>query len=116
MQNGEYYPGETVDAIIYFDGPITSDTYVNTKLTAGAYGSFYITSTTGAAVSPGANGTGGEYIDLVIGASSAYYTGPTNPGQLNVLNATLSARTMTGTATGVQRQAYIVTPTFKIYT
>ena len=116
MQSGEYYPGETIDAIINFSGPITSDTYVNTKLTAGAYGSFYITSTTGAAVSPGANGTGGEYIDLVIGASSAYYTGPTNPGQLNVLNATLSARTMTGTATGVQRQAYVVTPTFKIYT
>jgi len=115
MQQGEYFTGETVDAIINFSGPITSDTYVNTKLTAGAYGSFYITSTTGAAVSPGANGTGGEYIDLVIGASSAYYTGPTNPGQLNVLNATLSARTMTGTATGVQRQAYVVTPTFKIF-
>jgi hypothetical protein len=116
MVSGQYFPGETVDAIINFSGPITSDTYVNTKLTAGAYGSFYITSTTGAAVSPGANGTGGEYIDLTIGASSAYYTGPANPGQLNVLNATLSARTMTGTATGVQRQAYVVSSTFKVST
>jgi hypothetical protein len=116
MTSGEYYPGETIDAIINFSGPITSDTYVNTKLTAGAYGSFYITSTTGAAAPPGANGTAGEYIQMIIGTNSAYYTGPANPGQLNVLNATLSARTMTGTATGVQRQAYIVTPTFKVYT
>ena len=116
MTSGQYYPGETVDAIINFSGPITSDTYVNTKLTAGAYGSFYITSTTGATLPPGGNGTGGEYLQLTIGTTSGYYTGPANPGQLQVLNATLSARTMTGTATGSQRQAYVTTPTFKIYT
>ena len=116
MTSGEYYPGETVDAVINFSGPITSDTYVNTKLTAGAYGSFYITSTTGAVGPPGGNGTGGENLQLIIGTNSAYYTGPANPGQLNVLNATLSARTMTGTATGSQRQAYVTTPTFKVYT
>jgi hypothetical protein len=116
MSAGIYEPGETIDAVINFSGPITSDTYVNTKLTAGAYGSFYITSTTGAVASPGGNGTGGEYIQLTIGTTSAQYTGPANPGQLNVLNATLSARTMTGTATGSQRQAYITTPTFKIST
>jgi hypothetical protein len=114
MNAGQYTAGETVDAVVTFSGPITADTYVNMKLTAGAYGSFYITSSTGAAAPPGANGTGGEYIDLQLGATSAYYTGPTNPGQLSVLNATLSARTMTGTTTGVARQAYVVTPTFKI--
>jgi hypothetical protein len=116
MAQGVYTPGETVDATINFSGPITSDTYVNTKLTAGAYGSFYITSSTAAAAPPGANGTAGEYIDLVIGATSAYYTGPANPGSVDVTNATLSARTMTGTATGVQRQAYVVSSTFKLET
>jgi hypothetical protein len=116
MTSGIYEPGETVDAIINFSGAITADTYVNMRLTAGAYGSFYITSSTGAVAPPGGSGTGGEYLELTVGTTSAYYTGPTNPGQLNILNATLSARTMTGTATGSQRQAYITTPTFKIST
>lgn len=116
MQSGTYEAGETIDAIINFSGPITSDTYVNTKLTAGGYGSFYITSVSGAVAPPGGNGTGGENLQLTIGASSAYYTGPANPGQLTVLNGTLSARTMTGTATGSERQTYIVSSTFKAST
>lgn len=112
---GSLSPGETADAIINFSGPITANTYVNVKLVAGAYGTFY-TPSGGSTVAgtDGAIGGAGESLELLIGQTSGYYTGPANPGYVQVNNCTISAKTMTATTGGSDRQAYVSSSSIKL--
>lgn len=113
---GTLYTGETVEATINFSGPITATTYINVKLFAGTYGTFY-TPSGGSTVagSDGATGAAGEYLEMLIGATSAYYTGPANPGIYVVNNATIAAKAMTAKTGGTDRQAYVTSSTIKLY-
>ena len=116
--NGTFYPGENVEAIINFNGPITATTYLNVQLNAGGYGVFYVpngTASGGFAPSYGYGGAG-ENVEMLVGATSAYYTGPANPGQLYVGNARISAKTVTATSGGSDRQAYIQSSSFRLET
>jgi hypothetical protein len=116
--SGTYYSGDVVEAIINFSGPITANTYLNVRLFAGAYGSLYVpngTITGGFAPSYGYGGFG-ENVEMLVGATSAFYTGPGNPGQVYVGNAQISAKTVTAASGGSDRQAYIQSSTFRLET
>jgi len=118
VTTGTFYPGEVVEAIINFNGPITATTYLNVQLNAGGYGVFYVpngTASGGFAPSYGYGGAG-ENVQMLVGATSAYYTGPANPGQLYVGNARISAKTVTATSGGSDRQAYIQSSSFRLET
>jgi len=118
MVQGVFYPGDVVEAIINFNGPITANTYLNVRLFAGLYGNFYVpngTTTGGFAPSYGYGGSG-ENVELLVGATSAYYTGPVNPGQYLVSNARVSAKTVTAASGGSDRQAYIESSSFRLET
>lgn len=112
---GTYAAGTTIDAYIYFSGPVTADTYVNVKAFGGAYGTFY-TPSGGINVAgvDGAIGGAGEYLYMPIGVTMGYYIGPTNPGTLTVLNGTIAAKTRTATTGGSDRQTYVTSSTFKL--
>ena len=118
VMSGTFYPGDLVEAIINFSGPITATTYLNVQLNAGGYGVFYVpngTASGGFAPSYGYGGAG-ENVEMLVGATSAYYAGPVNPGQLYVGNARLSAKTVTATSGGSDRQAYIQSSSFRLET
>ncbi len=116
--NSVYYPGEVVEAIINFSGPITANTYLNVRLTAGVYGTFYVPNgSVSGGVSPSYGyGGAGEVVELLVGATSAYYTGPQNPGQYNVTGVRVSAKTVTAASGGSDRQAYIQSSSFRLET
>ena len=118
VQQGAYSAGYTVEAVINFSGPITADTYLNVRLFAGGYGNLYVpqfTSSGGVAPTLG-YGYYGEVVTMYVGATSAWYSGPENPGQLQVNNAQIFAKTVTATSGGSDRQAAISSSTFKLDT
>lgn len=106
--------GENPEAIINFSGPITADTFINIRLFAGIYGNFYIpnASTTAGIAPPGGNQYYGETVEMLIGATSAYYVGPANPGNEAVPNARLYVKTVTAASGGSDRQAYVSSNAF----
>ena len=116
--NSVYYPGEVIEAIINFSGPITANTYLNVRYTAGLYGTYYVpTGSVSGGVSPDYGyGGSGEVVELLVGATSAYYTGPQNSGQHNVTGARVSAKTVTAASGGSDRQAYIQSSSFRLET
>ena len=94
--NGEsYYVGESVTAVINFNGPITTSTYIRVQVNAGVYGTgnnvFLAGSTYSNASFP-------------IGASSGYYISNPNPGETNTTGR-ISARTEN--VNGTAQQSYI---------
>lgn len=118
VQQGAYNAGDTVEAVINFSGPITANTYLNVRLFAGAYGNLYVpqfTASGGVAPTYG-YGYYGEYVEMYVGAYSAWYSGPANPGQVQVNNAQIFAKTVTATSGGIGRQDYISSSTFKLET
>lgn len=103
-----YNPGETIDAVITFDKPITLDTYLNIKLDAGPLETVYLPSATGATQATlttlKAEGKNAESLEMFIGNTTANYTGPKYPGGVNFRDATISAKTMLN---GLDRQDYV---------
>ena len=106
-----YQPGEQVVAVINFSGPITADTYLNIRFSAGSYGQLY---TPGYLVAVGPPGSGNVYgdIELLIGATSAAYTSWSNPGDFTVNNGRIYAMTMTAPNGGSARQTAVISPPF----
>ena len=91
--SSEYFPGENVEAIITFSGPITAGTYVRVVLVAGSYGTIWYPGSASAVAPPG-----NANIVLTIGATDAYFVGLVNQGIYQVNNATLQAAIVSTTS------------------
>jgi hypothetical protein len=110
--SSEYFPGETVEALITFSGPITAGTYVRVLLQAGSYGSVWYPGSASAVAPPG-NGN----IEILVGATSGYFTGFVNQGVYQVNNAILYAAIVNTTSgTGTYTSGPVQSFLFKIST
>jgi hypothetical protein len=110
-----YHPGETIDAIITFSGPITLNTFINIKTFAGPLETVYLPSQTGSAPATlftvKTQGPNADFLEMHIGETTARYTGPKYPGGVNFINANISAKT---TINGVDRQEYVTSSTISL--
>lgn len=110
-----YHPGETIDAIITFSGPITLNTFINIKTFAGPLETVYLPSQTGSVPATlfGVKtlGPNADFLEMHIGETTARYTGPKYPGGVNFRDANISAKT---TINGVDRQEYVTSITISL--
>lgn len=106
-----FYPGEEVFIIINFSGPITADTYVNIRLSAGTYGQLYTPGYLVAVGPPGGSYTYGN-IGLQVGTTSGYYVSIPNPGNGTQNNCRIYAMTMTAPNNGSARQTPVMSSAF----
>lgn len=106
-----FYPGEQVFIIINFSGPITADTYVNIRFSAGTYGQLYTPGYLVAVGPPGGSYTYGN-IGLQVGTTSGYYVSIPNPGNGTQYNCRIYAMTMTAPNNGSARQTPVMSSTF----
>lgn len=114
-----YYPNETIDATITFDGPITSNTYINIRVEAGNLGVTYMPSRIGALgiISLLENrDESGQVLDMKVGDTTARYTGLKYLGIFNVDTANISVKAMTDIINGDARQDYIVSNNIQLRT
>lgn len=106
-----YYPGEQVFIILNFSGPITADTYVNIRFSAGTYGQLYTPGYLVAKGPPGGSYTYGN-IGLQVGTTSGYYVSIPNPGNGTQYNCRIYAMTMTAPNNGSARQTPVMSSGF----
>ena len=94
-----YYIGEAIEAIITFDKPIESNTFINIMLNIPSSPIIYMpneySSVGSSPLKPfKITGINGETLEMYIGDTTAKYTGPVYPGGVSYTQATISAKTV----------------------
>ena len=94
-----YFIGESIEAIITFDKPIESNTFINIKLNIPSSPIIYMpneySSVGSSPIRPfKITGSNGETLEMYLGDTTAKYTGPVYPGGISYSEATISAKTV----------------------
>jgi len=94
-----YFIGESIEAIITFDKPIESNTFINIKLNIPSSPIIYMpneySSVGSSPIRPfKITGSNGETLEMYLGDTTAKYTGPVYPGGISYSEATIYAKTV----------------------
>ena len=111
-----YFIGESIEAIITFDKPIESNTFINIKLNIPSSPIIYMpneySSVGSSPLRPfKITGSNGETLEMYLGDTTAKYTGPVYPGGISYSEATISAKTVLNQ---IDNQEYITSAAIQL--